>query len=309
MFTKHSGLPPWSKLSRRAPPCPGSVPAASLLSPAGRRVARASTATAPASATARSPPTWALQAPVWVEISTTWSQRSLCQDNSSFCSQTQAPPQSPPNNNAPLPARSPLNPRCSRLVPFSVGLWECRCKGRRGRRRWRWRRVRPTCQPAGTTSTTSLSSTLLPTPWQERDMPEDLSKRSGPMRRAASMRGDCASSQIRENCFPMCIPEINLFRSRYCWKIGKEKSLDLSVESCTLAKQSGKFAEKLNLIQSEEIKVLRDALGAFHRQIQTQFVKRKEKRIHWNLSIALSWAGAISRETNGQIEMRGIFKF
>ena len=83
--------------------------------------------------------------------------------------------------------------------------------------------------------------------------------------------------------------------------------MGLSIESCTLAKQSGKFAEKLNLIQSEEIKVLRDALGAFHRQIQTQFVKRKEKRIHWNLSIALSWVGSIRREINGQIEMRGIW--
>ena len=149
-----------------------------------------------------------------------WKSQQL--EASALCAKTTSVrrlkplPSLPPNNNAPLPARSPLNPRCSRLDPFSVGLCECRFKERRERRRWRWRRVRPTCQPAGTTSTTSQSSTLLPTPWQERDMPEDLSKRSGPMRRAASMRGDCASSQIRENCFPMCIPEINLFRSRYC---------------------------------------------------------------------------------------------
>ena len=56
-----------------------------------------------------------------------------------------------------------------------------------------------------------------------------------------------------------------------------------------MAKQSGKFAEKLNLIQSEEIKVLRDALGAFHRQIQTQFVERKEDSLKPEYCPFLSW--------------------
>ena len=56
-----------------------------------------------------------------------------------------------------------------------------------------------------------------------------------------------------------------------------------------MAKQSGKFAEKLNLIQSEEIKVLRDALGAFHRQIQTQF-ERKEDSLKPEYCPFLSWS-------------------
>ena len=281
MFMRHFASRHLLRLSRQAPPCPGWVQVVSLLWPGeGRTVGRASTATATACATARTPPMWAPQAPVWAGLWTTWSQLSLSRDSSNFCLQTQLLPPNPKTSPpAALPALSPWSPRCSLLAPFSVGRWECQCRGRRGGRRWRWRRAPPTCPPAGTPiSITSPSSTLLQTAWQERDRQEEWWTR-----REASLREDCDSSLTRENLFSSNVHSRNKPVSPQMSQIVGKNSEDLGIENAPLAVWQICAEIRFHL----KIKQMMAALSAFSTRRSAQICKNKAARQSLNICALL----------------------
>ena len=211
MSTKRSDWLPWWRWCRPAPRGPGHLTVSSLSRPrAGRlRAGRASTAAAPACATVRTPPTWALRVPRWVCLPGPVSSPP-CQfpSSSNLPSPTPPPPHFPPPSLALLPAPSRWRRRWNQWARSSVGRWGCLCRGRRRgrRRRRRWRTARPTSPPTGGSHTRAdncsldiiiLTSQSL-TPWQivwlEPDKREDFLTRR---RRAASIQGGCASTQIR----------------------------------------------------------------------------------------------------------------